>query len=223
MKVEDVRARLDPFPAYLPPIPRELIPFVVDEAGNEMRRAPRSDGQRRAAAVLILIYPDPDDEANIVLAERAEGGHRHAGQVSLPGGAIDATDASPEEAALREAREEVGLDVEQAGVHVVGVLPVFDVRVSGFLVHPVVAFAEREPVLAKDGYEVVEIIRAPLAAFLPGAPIETVTAERDGFRLRYGGYQIGRHHVWGATAMMLGRFGAYIGAPESATRRTGSA
>jgi hypothetical protein len=78
-------------------------------------------------------------------------------------------------------------------------------------VHPVVALAQREPKLARDDYEVVEIIHAPLEAFLPGAPIEVVTAERDGFRLRYGGYRIGRHHVWGATAMMLGRFGAYLG------------
>ena len=91
----------------------------------------------------------------------------------------------------------------------------FDVRVSGFLVHPVVAFADREPALKADDYEVVEVFSAPVAAFLPGAPIETVTAERDGYRLRYGGYQIGRHHVWGATAMMLGRFGAYLGRGSS--------
>ena len=213
MKLDDVRARLYPFPKHLPAVPTEIIPSVIDEAGTAIARPSRFDGPSRPAAVLILLYPDERGEARLILTERAAGGHRHAGQISLPGGAIDATDESPEEAALREATEEVGLDRAQAGVHVIGVLPVFDVRVSGFLVHPVVALAEREPALHGDGYEVASVFSAPLSAFLPGAPIETVSAERDGFRLRYGGYQIGEHHVWGATAMMLSRFGAYLG-PE---------
>jgi len=57
------------------------------------------------------------------------------------------------------------------------------------------------------------IFSAPLSAFLPGAPVEIVEDERDGFHLRYGGFRIGSHHVWGATAMMLGRFGAFLGSP----------
>ena len=214
MKINEVRARLDPFPQHLPPIPERIIPELVGAHSKSARGVPRFDGERRAAAVLILLYPDEAGDAQLILTERASGGHRHAGQISLPGGAIDETDSSPQAAALREAREEVGLDPDQAGVEVIGVLPIFDVRVSGFLVHPVVAFAEREPALHGDDYEVAQIFNAPLSAFLPGAPIEIVDAERDGYHLRYGGFRIGQHHVWGATAMMLGRFGAYLGREE---------
>jgi 8-oxo-dGTP pyrophosphatase MutT (NUDIX family) len=216
MRVDQVRARLDPFPQHLPPIPESIIPQVIGADGRTSTRPPRFDGERRAAAVLILIYPDENGDAQLILTERASGGHRHAGQISLPGGAIDEMDESPVTAALREAREEVGLDPEQAGVKVAGVLPIFDVRVSGFLVHPVVAFAEHEPALQGDDYEVAAIFSAPVSAFLPGAPIETIDEQRDGYHLRYGGFQIGPHHVWGATAMMLGRFGAYLDSAGSA-------
>ena len=188
------------------------MPIVVADPDGVPGRAPRfPDGPRRDAAVLILIYPSSAGDAYLVLTERSPGGHRHAGQISLPGGAIDEGDASPAAAALREAAEEVGLDAAQAGVTVAGVLPLADVRVSGFMVAPVVAFAERPPILTPDGYEVASIIAAPLAAFVAGAPIEIVTDVRDGYALRYGAYRIGDHVVWGATAMMLGRLGAFLG------------
>ena len=216
VRFEEARTLLQRLPDRLPPMPPALILVALPGPGGQPASLPRfPTGPSRPAAVLILIYPDADGEACLVLTERSPGGHRHAGQISLPGGAIDETDASVEAAALREAYEEVGLDAAGAGVHVQGVLPEVDMRVSGFMVHPVIAFTEHQPLLTPDGYEVAAIITAPLQAFLPGAPIEIVTEDRDGFRLRYGGYRVGEYLVWGATAGILGRLGAYLGGIRS--------
>ncbi len=197
-------ARLSSLPEQLPPPPAALIPKLVLPAQGGAALPPLPPGPRREAAVLILVHPGPSDEAMVVLIERSAGDHRHAGQVAFPGGAVDRDDESIVATALREAREEIGLDAEQAGVRVIGSLAPIDVRVSGFMAHPVVAIAQRAPRLQPDPHEVAHVFSAPLSAFLPGAPIEIVAEERDGLRLRYGVFRVADHVVWGATAFMLG-------------------
>jgi 8-oxo-dGTP pyrophosphatase MutT (NUDIX family) len=210
MLLAEAKRRLAKLPVKLPQPPAELMPtLIAGPDGSEPRFRSFPEGQLREAAVQILIHPGANDEAQLLLIERAGGDHIHAGQISLPGGAIEDGESAID-AALREAHEEVGLDVLQAGVRVVGELPTADVTVSGFRVHPVIAFAERTPHVAPDGVEAVAVFTAPLAAFIPPAPIEVTTAERDGYRLRYGGYRIGQYHVWGATAGILGRLGVYL-------------
>lgn len=210
MRFEDAQRLLASLPAVLPAPPAELMPSVVGTIADSTPRFPSFPRSAlREAAVLILIHPGIDGDAQLILIERAGGDYPHAGQISLPGGAIEA-DETPIEAALREANEEVGLDAEQAGVRVVGALPSADVTVSGYRVHPIVAFAERVPEVQPDGVETVAVFTAPLQVFIPPAPIEITTAELDGYRLRYGGYRVGEYHVWGATAMILGRLGVHL-------------
>jgi 8-oxo-dGTP pyrophosphatase MutT (NUDIX family) len=162
----------------------------------------------------VLLFPDSDGNALVLLTERPTGDLRHSGEISFPGGVIDPTDASIEEAAFREAREEVGLDAAAAGVTVtvLGRLRAVEIPVSGFRVHPVVAIADSRPPLKGDAREVAALLEVPVDTFLPGAPIEMVEAERGGRRLRYGAFAFGEYRVWGATANMLGQLGALLAA-----------
>lgn len=203
-----LQARTDPLPA-----PPDAIDAVVLGRGAttpDWVRL-RDEPATRDAAALVLLYPDAAGEAHLVLTERPTGTHRHAGQVSFPGGKRDPGDEFPVGTALREAAEEVGLDVSRDPVTILGTLDVVDVRVSGFLLVPVIAVAAREPVMLPDVREVAAILRVPVRHFLPSAPIEVVEAERDGWRLRYGAFPVGEHRVWGATGRILGQLGAVLG------------
>ena len=214
MEFEKASRRLSSLPDPLPAPPAALRPVLLLGGDALPGVLDPAAGPARAAAVLALVHPGPDGEAQVVLTERPSGEIRHSGEVSLPGGAIDPADASAEEAAVREAREEIGLDVDQAGVRLVGRLEVVQIPVSGFELVPVVAIAEREPRLVPDAREVAALIHAPLAAFLPGALIETAEEERSGMRFRFGYFPIAGYRVWGATARILGQLGAVVGAAE---------
>ena len=116
MLLSEVLARLAVLPDPLPPAPAALDARVLaslDRAPEWVRRsgAPAT----RDAAALVLLYPDEDGEAWLVLTERPPGTHRHAGQIALPGGKRDPGDEFPVGTALREAAEEVGLDVAGRG------------------------------------------------------------------------------------------------------------
>ena len=211
MRFEVAHDRLLRLPAPLPAPRAEIEAHVLAEGPVPpgIRRA--MAGPSRDAAALILLYPDVTGEANLVLLVRPGGDHVHAGQVALPGGRREESDTFPEGTALREAAEEVGLDAAAAGVRTLGVLDTIDVRVSGFLLVPVLAVAEREPVLVADAREVDTLLTVPVSRFLPDAPIEIVEEDRDGWRLRYGAYPVAGHRVWGATGQVLAQLGEVLG------------
>lgn len=213
MRLTEAIGRLEPLPAPLPLPTRAIEPRVLWRPGAAGLPSWATDGgppSTREAAGLLLLFPDADGEARVLLTERTRE-LRHGGQVSLPGGRREPADDFPAGTALREAAEEVGLDPVAAGVRVLGLLDVVDVRVSGFLLTPVLAVAERTPRVAPDPAEVTAILVPPVDIFLADAPVTVAELERDGLRIRYGGYPWEGRHVWGATARVLAQLGAVLG------------
>jgi 8-oxo-dGTP pyrophosphatase MutT (NUDIX family) len=210
MTPDEVRTRMRAAPNPLPPPPAWLRPERLPD-GVPIERPAAPPGARLAAA-LVLVYPGLEGEAMLVLTERVDYGGDHSGEVSLPGGKVDPGDADAAATALREAWEEVGLDAGSAGVEVVGRLDALWIPPSNFRVEPIVAIAARRPAFVPDRREVAAILEAPVAAFLPHVAPVIIDPDPHGRHLRYGAYLVEGRIVWGATAAILGQFGAVLGA-----------
>jgi 8-oxo-dGTP pyrophosphatase MutT (NUDIX family) len=214
MRLDEVIARLVPLPDRLPEGPAALMPVLADGSLRPLT-AERVLAQDRPAAVLVLLVPGADGQARVILTERPAYDGHHSGEVSFPGGKVEAGDADASATALREAAEEVGLDARAAGVRVIGCLDEVWIPISRFALTPVLAVAEGQPGLIAHPVEVVRILQPPVDAFLPGAPLTMVERTVRGLPLRYGAYPVGADEgeellVWGATARILGQLGALL-------------
>jgi 8-oxo-dGTP pyrophosphatase MutT (NUDIX family) len=156
----------------------------------------------RHAAGLLLLFP-VEGLARIVLTVRADTLDRHRGQVSLPGGAIE-PDETVEQAALREAHEEVGLNIDD--VHVLGRLTPLDIAVSGFRLHPIVANVDAHPKLVASDGEVARILEVDVDDLLDRRHLVVTTMSRDGVDFRVPAFRVAGTEIWGATAMVLAEF-----------------
>ena len=170
----------------------------------------------RPASTLLAIYPDGGGELVVPLTVRHGDLRAHAGEVSLPGGAVDAADASREATALREAWEEVGLAPEL--VRIVGRLDDVWIPVSNFELRPFVGTVETRPTLVPHDAEVTAIVELPLRSLWDPDVIGQEEFEVRGLRLRAGVYRYGGVRVWGATAFTLARM-AHVLDEAAAQRR----
>ena len=189
-----------------------LPPLILDIRGRIGAHVPVADRspEFRPAAVLIPLFLR-EGALHLLLTRRTDEVEHHKGQMSFPGGMADDGDNGPEETALREAEEEVGLG--RCAVEVLGRLS--DIVIpSGFRVTPVVGFLPELPVLRPHAAEVAEIVTVPLAFFADERNVRTAERERNGRRMTVYRYQYGPYDIWGATAAMIRTFLAVAGPPS---------
>jgi 8-oxo-dGTP pyrophosphatase MutT (NUDIX family) len=175
-----------------------------------MRPDPALEPGLRPAAALLLLYPHAD-AWHVPLTVRGSGLRHHTGQVSLPGGRLDHPDESVEQAALREANEEIG--VLPAEVEILGRLTAIPVIVSGHLLQPVIGVATRRPAFTLATHEVERLIELPVSRLLESDAVaweERVRSIPPPGVMNVPYFEVDGARVWGATAMVLAEFSALL-------------
>lgn len=168
----------------------------------------RDAGTLTPAAVLVPLVVR-ETGLTVLLTQRTAHLRDHAGQISFPGGRCEEHDESPVETALREAREEVGLDSDQ--VEILGELPEYRTG-TGFSVTPVVGLVHPPLNLKIDDFEVAEAFEAPLDFLLDPGNHQRHSVEYQGSQRQYFAMPWEGYYIWGATAGMLVSLQRFLGA-----------
>jgi 8-oxo-dGTP pyrophosphatase MutT (NUDIX family) len=189
------RLRFDVPPGLVDP---NIIPRSGDQGNDRMLEIIAREQPVRPAAVLIPVVDHP--QPTVLLTQRAPHLNDHAGQISFPGGKIDATDASPLATALREAEEEIGLSREF--IDPIGYLDLYGTS-FGFRILPTVARVRPGFSLRINKSEVDDAFEVPLAFLMDPANHQVHSREFRGMERSYYAMPFAERYIWGATAGIL--------------------
>jgi 8-oxo-dGTP pyrophosphatase MutT (NUDIX family) len=174
-------------------------PHAVEMSFGRHFGPPRFDA--RSAAVMVLLYRDADaSDLTLPLIVRPLESPYHAGQVSLPGGAVEEHEAMSD-AALRELNEELGISADS--VHVIGTLSPLYVFSSNHYVTPVVGVVSARPVFRPNPREVARVLETPVSYLIDPANSSSFERRFGAMKLRAPCWYWDGEPVWGTTAMVL--------------------
>lgn len=175
-----------------------LIPASGDQGTDRMLEIIAREQPIRPAAVLVGVVDHP--VPSVLLTQRAAHLNDHAGQISFPGGKIDATDASPLEAALREAEEEIGL--ERQFIDPIGYLDLYGTS-FGFRILPAIARIRPGFSLRINQAEVDDAFEVPLPFLMDPTNHQMHSKEFRGVQRNFYAMPYEERYIWGATAGIL--------------------
>jgi 8-oxo-dGTP pyrophosphatase MutT (NUDIX family) len=197
-KRDDIGRRLVPVerhaPAWSNPVAgirgdHDLTPGDIPATGAPLMRA----------AVLVPLVERPEGWT-VLLTQRTDHLHHHAGQISFPGGRAEDADETPVATALRECEEEIGLD--RRHVDIVGALDTYQTG-TGFLIAPIVGLISPGFDLTLDAFEVKEAFEVPLAFVLDPTNHQRQSRVWNGRERHFYVLPYENRYIWGATAGML--------------------
>jgi 8-oxo-dGTP pyrophosphatase MutT (NUDIX family) len=173
----------------------------------EFRRSFSLSSPVKNAGVMICIFPGENDLQTVFIKRRDYDGP-HGGQVSLPGGVYEVQDQDMGDTAIRETREEIGIDLDKN--EILGSLTPLLIPISAMQVHPFVCFYRKKPVFTPENREVEYLIIAGLGELSDPKRIERERWMLHGSENKVPFYRVQGNIIWGATAMIISEFLAVI-------------
>ena len=159
-----------------------------------------SGGRGHCPAAVLVPLVARGQVPTVLLTRRTDHLHHHPGQISFPGGRVEDADTSPIDTALRETKEEIGLD--RRHVELIGTLPDY-LTGTGFRVTPVVGLVTPPFELTLDAFEVAEAFEVPLSHFLDPANHEQHSIVHEGRVRQFHAMPYQGYFIWGATAGII--------------------
>ena len=195
LQVNALRERFQTPPIWQPEITDENRQVIAADIIAKREAA----GKVTRAAVLVPLILKAEG-LSVLLTQRTNHLREHAGQISFPGGRMDPEDGGPNDTALRESEEEIGLDRNR--VEIIGHMPQY-LTVSGYSVTPVVGLVQAQAEYVLDEFEVADVFEVPLQFLMDPAnhQVRMWQSEQGGRRFYAMPYE--NRFIWGATAGML--------------------